>query len=56
MSIDEAVNWLIAHCICTDEEYQLVSAINGHSIETVNDILYARTGYHSIEQYEQCEK
>ena len=43
---DELVNLGIA----TDEELKLVTCINGYTEETLNDILYARTGYRSIEQ------
>lgn len=38
--------------IATEEELQLVTSINGYNEETLNDIIYVRTGYHSIEQYE----
>ena len=38
--------------IATDEELQLVTSINGYSIETLNDVIYVRTGYHNIEQLE----
>jgi hypothetical protein len=41
--------------IATDEEIDLVTNINGYSEETLNDILYARTGYRDIEQYEEAE-
>jgi hypothetical protein len=33
----------------------LVTKINGFSVETMNDILYVRTGYRSIEQIEDEE-
>lgn len=36
--------------IATDDEIKLVTDINGLTEETLNDIIYARTGYHSIEQ------
>lgn len=36
--------------IATDEELQLVTSINGYNIDTLNDIIYVRTGYHDIEQ------
>lgn len=36
--------------IATEEELQLVTDINGYSIETLNDVIYARTGYHNIDQ------
>lgn len=41
--------------IATEEEIDLVTNINGYSEETLNDILYARTGYRDIEQYEEAE-
>lgn len=36
--------------IATDEELQLVTSINGYNIDTLNDVIYVRTGYHDIEQ------
>lgn len=41
--------------IATEEEIDLVTNINGYSEETLSDILYARTGYRDIEQYEEAE-
>lgn len=41
--------------IATEEEIDLVTTINGYSEETLNDILYARTGYRTIEQFEEAE-
>lgn len=38
--------------IATDEELQLVTSINGYNIDTLNDVIYVRTGYHDIEQLE----
>ena len=43
-------NSLIEYNVATEDEIQLVIAINGVSEESLNDILYARTGYRSIEQ------
>lgn len=37
--------------IATEDEICLVTAINGDNEETYYDILYARTGYRSFEQY-----
>lgn len=37
--------------IATDEEIGLVTTINGKNIETLLDILYARTGCRNFEQY-----
>lgn len=43
---------LVERGIATEEEIQLVEFINGISETTYLDILFARTGYHSIEQME----
>ena len=42
---------LVKHGIATEEELQLVTCINGYNKEALNDIVYARTGYHTIEQF-----
>lgn len=42
--------------IATAEEINLVTAINGMTEETLNDIIYARTGYHTLEQYFDAEE
>ena len=39
----------------TDEELELVTNINGYTIETLNDCIYARFGYRSLEQMEESE-
>ena len=36
--------------IANEGELQLVTDINGYSVETLNDIIYARTGYNDIYQ------
>lgn len=56
--MDEAVSklWdkLIWYGIATDTELILITSINGYKIETLNDVIYARTGYRDIEQYEEA--
>jgi hypothetical protein len=47
---------LVEYEIATDEELQLVMNINGYKIETLNAVLYARTGYHSWNQYQEEEE
>jgi len=42
---------LIAHGIATENEIALVTSINGHTEETLESILYSRTGYRSLVQY-----
>jgi hypothetical protein len=36
--------------IATEEELQLITCINGYNEETLNSVIYARTGYRSINQ------
>jgi len=48
-------DYIVANEIATEEELKLVTCINGYNEETLNDIIYARTGYHDKEQIEECE-
>ena len=43
-------NYLIDNGIATEEELQLVTDINGYSIRTLEDVIYAKTGYNDLEQ------
>jgi hypothetical protein len=47
---NEIWEYIIEHEIATEEELQLITDINGYKEETLNDVLYARTGYRNIEQ------
>ena len=49
---EEVYDKLIELNIATEEEINLVCCINGYTINTLNDILYARTGYRDIEDIE----
>lgn len=51
LKISEYYDFLIDEGIATDEELRLVTSINGYNIETLNDILYVRTGYRDYDQY-----
>lgn len=46
---------IIDYNIATEDELQLVTTINGYNEQALNDIIEVRTGYHDIEQYEECE-
>lgn len=48
--LEKAFNILIEYGVATEEEIDLVTAINGYNDEAVNDILYVRTGYRDLEQ------
>ena len=54
--IAEAWDYLLENGIATEEELRLVTCINGYNTEALGDILYVRTGYRSIEQFEGCEE
>jgi len=49
---DELWDLLVEQGIATEKELQLVTAINGQNITTLNDVLYVRTGYRDWEQFE----
>ena len=51
MTNDEFFDFLVEYGIATEEEILLVSKINGYNEETLNDILYVRTGNRSAEQF-----
>ena len=51
--VNEIYCALIDNSYFTEEELRLVTDINGWSIETLNDCIYARYGYHSYEQLEE---
>lgn len=53
MKINNLWNKIISYSIATEEELQLITSINGYKEETLNDVIYARTGYRSLEQYEE---
>lgn len=42
--------WLIDTMTATEEEIDLIYSINGQTLESVEDILYSRTGYRSLDQ------
>lgn len=43
-------NYLVDHNIITSDEFDLIVAINGYSLETLESALYARKGLHDLEQ------
>ena len=49
-TINEVWDLLIEYGVATENEIHLVTIINGYNIDTLMDILYARTGLRSIEQ------
>ena len=41
---------IVEHGIATEEELELVTAINGYHDDALNDVIFVRTGYRNIEQ------
>lgn len=53
MTVDEMQDYLIDYGIATQAEINLVCNINGYNEETMRNILCARTGYRSFEQFKE---
>ena len=50
MDIGTIWDAIIEYGIATEEELELVTAINGFRDDALNDVIYVRTGYRNIEQ------
>ena len=48
-------DFLIDFEIATESELQLVTNINGYNLETLESVLYSKTGYRSLNQIIECE-
>jgi len=48
--LEEYWEYLTSYSIATEEELSLVTSMNGYNEETLNSVLYVRTGYRSLEQ------
>ena len=49
--ITELWDMLVDHGLATKQTLQVITSINGYTLETLNDVLYAVTGCRCIEQY-----
>ncbi len=49
--LTELYDFLVDNLIATEDELSLITSINGYSVDTLNDVLYYRTGYRDYEQY-----
>lgn len=50
-TVEEAWDTLIECGLVSEETLQVVTSINGYSLETLESVLYATAGYHSFAQY-----
>ena len=53
---EELYDYLIDYDIATEEEIGLVCSINGTNLESLESILYVRSGYRSLEQIKEMEE
>jgi hypothetical protein len=53
--VTELWDYLLDNGIASEETLQVVTNINGYSLSTLEDVLYATTGYRSLEQAEEEE-
>ena len=53
---EELYDYLVEFDIATEEEIGLVCSINGTNLESLESILYVRTGYRSLEQLGEMEE
>lgn len=51
MNFEDLYAALLTWGIATEEELQLVCGISGARLETLEDVLYYRTGYRTWEDY-----
>lgn len=54
-NVGQVYEYLIDHEHFTSEELDLVTNINGFNVESLNDCIYARYGYHDLEQLLDAE-
>jgi len=47
---NEIYEYIIDNKFASEEALDLITNINGYSVETLNDVIYALTGYRNIEQ------
>lgn len=51
MTVKEIWEIIVEYCIATDDELGLVTDLMGYNKETLNAVIYSRTGYRDIEQF-----
>jgi hypothetical protein len=54
--INKLWDLLVNYELASEESLKLVTCLNGYTLETMENVLYALTGYHSYEQYMENER
>lgn len=52
---EQAWDYIIENEIASEETLNVVTSINGFSLETLEDVLYSTTGYRSFSQLDDVE-
>ena len=47
---------LVNYELASEESLKLVTCLNGYSLETMENVLYALTGYRSYDQFMEYER
>ena len=55
LDIDNLWDYLLDNGITSKETLDVITSINGYNLETLEDVLYATTGYRSLDQIEEEE-
>lgn len=55
MNLEQYYNYLLEYEIVSEETLNVVTSINGYNEKTLDDVLYAKTGYRNMEQYLEYE-
>ena len=50
--LDNMWDYLLDNGIVSEETLKVITSINGYNIATLNDVLYATTGYRDLDQIE----
>lgn len=50
-TVEEAWDLLLEHELASEETLKVVTSINGYSLDTLCDVLYAVTAYRDFDQY-----
>ena len=53
---NELWDYLLETGLANEDEMNLVTSINGWSLDTMESILYVKTGYRSLEQIKEMEE
>ena len=48
-------DFIIENEIVSEKELQMATDVGGYNMETLNYVIYSRTGYHDIPQLYECE-